>query len=255
MSDSLLGRFVWHDLMTTDTEKSLAFYGELFPEWTVDDIDIGEAGTYHMILVDGQKAGGMVSLPADAGIPSHWIGYVAVKDCDATVERVKEAAGSLVIPAHTAPGVGRFAVVADPVGAMLKPFQVESEITLPTEPASGQFAWNEVLSNNVSITQRFYQSVFGWSVIEKPVAGMGTYTLFRVDEQDTAGCMAMPPEAESHPAWLTYFYADDLDDRVAKAESLGAEIFVQPQDIPGVGRFSVLADSNNAFFALYRKEG
>lgn len=252
MSDSL-GRFVWHDLMTTDAGRSLDFYGELFPEWSVEDIDVGEAGTYHMISVDGVKAGGVVSIPPDAGLPSHWIGYVAVADCDATVERVKEAAGSLVVPAHTAPGIGRFAVIADPVGAMVKPFQIESEIALPARPVAGQFAWDEVLSNNVSATRRFYQSVFGWSVIEQPIEGMGTYTLFRVNEQDTAGCLAMPPEAEGNPAWLTYLCAEDIEDRVAKAESLGAQVFVQPQSVPGVGRFAVLADSNHALFALFRK--
>jgi predicted enzyme related to lactoylglutathione lyase len=252
MSDNL-GRFVWHDLMTTDAARSLDFYGQLFPEWAVEDLDVGEAGTYHMIHVDGLKCGGIVAIPEDAGIPSHWIGYVEVEDCDATVERVKEAAGSLVMPAHTAPGVGRFAVVADPVGAMVKPFQVEREVTLPTHPTSGNFVFDECLSNNVPATQRFYQSVFGWSLFETPMDGMGTYTLFRVGEQDTAGCLAMPPEAEGNPTWLTYLCAEDIDDRAAKAESLGAQTFVAPQDIPGVGRFSVHADSNNAFFALFRK--
>ena len=206
-----------------------------------------------MIHVDGLKCGGIVAIPEDAGIPSHWIGYVEVEDCDATVERVKEAAGSLVVPAHTAPGVGRFAVIADPVGAMVKPFEVEKEITLPSRPTSGQFVFDECLSSNVPATQRFYQSVFGWSVIETPMGDMGTYTLFRIGEQDTAGCLAMPPDTEGNPAWLTYFCAEDIDDRVAKAATLGAQTFVEPQDIPGVGRFAVLADSNNAFFALFKK--
>ena len=154
------GRFVWHDLMTTDVARTLEFYGQLFPEWSVEDIDVGEAGTYHMIHVDGLKCGGIVAIPEDAGIPSHWIGYVEVEDCDATVERVKEAAGSLVVPAHTAPGVGRFAVIADPVGAMVKPFEVEKEITLPSRPTSGQFVFDECLSSNVPAPQRFYG---GWA--------------------------------------------------------------------------------------------
>ena len=252
MSDNL-GRFVWHDLMTTDAQKSLEFYQQLFPEWTVEDLGIGAAGTYHLIRANGFQCGGIVAIPEDAGIPSHWIGYVAVKDCDAAVERVKEAAGAVVMPAHTAPGIGRFAVVADPVGAIVKPFEVEREIHLPTRPKSGQFAYDECLSNNVPATQRFYQSVFGWSVIETPMDGLGTYTSFRVDEKDTAGCQAMPPEADGNPVWLSYLYAEDIDDRVAQAESLGAQLFVEPQNVPGVGRFAVLADSSNALFALFRR--
>ena len=253
MSDSL-GRFVWHDLMTTNAQKSLDFYTQLFPEWQVEDLNVGEAGTYHMIHVDGLKCGGIVAIPEDAGIPSHWIGYIEVEDCDATVERVKEAAGSLVIPAHSAPGVGRFAVIADPVGAMVKPFQVENKTELPAQPTSGQFTYDECLSNNVPVTQKFYQSVFGWSVFEFPMEGMGTYTMFRLGEQDVAGCLPMPPDGEGNPAWLSYLYAEDIDERAAKAESLGAQTFVPPQDISGVGRFTVMADSNNAFFAMFRRE-
>ena len=120
------GRFVWHDLMTTNAARSIEFYGQLFSEWDIEGIDTGAAGNYHMIHVYGVKVGGIVSIPPDAGIPSHWIGYVSVADCDATVERVQAAGGELVIPPHTAPGVGRFAVVADPVGAMVKPFQMDS---------------------------------------------------------------------------------------------------------------------------------
>jgi len=247
------GRFVWHDLMTTDAARSIEFYRQLFPEWEIATIDTGAAGDYHMIRVHGVNVGGIVSIPPDAGIPSHWIGYVSVADCDATVERVQAAAGTLIVPPHTAPGVGRFAVVADPVGAMLKPFQMESETPPPDQLLSGHFAWDEVLSSNVPVTQRFYQSVFGWSVIERPVEGPGMYTLFRVDERDTAGCVAMPAESEGHPAWLTYLYAEDIDERAAKAGSLHAQSFGQPQDVPGVGRFAVFADSNDALFALFRK--
>lgn len=252
MSETL-GRFVWHDLMTTDAQKSLEFYTQLFPEWDVEDVNVGAAGTYHMIHAGGLKLGGIVAIPEDAGIPSHWIGYVEVEDCDATVERVREAAGALIVPPHSAPGVGRFAVIADPVGAMVKPFQVENEVERPSRPTSGQFAYDECLSSNVPATQQFYQSVFGWSVSELPMEGMGTYTMFRLNEQDVAGCLAMPAEAEGNPAWLTYLYAEDIDERAARAESLGAQTLVPPQDIPGVGRFTVMADSCNAFFAMFRR--
>ncbi|MFP6762186.1 MAG: VOC family protein [Planctomycetaceae bacterium] len=247
------GRFVWHDLMTTNAARSIAFYGQLFPEWAIEGVDTGGSGDYRMVQIQGVNAGGIVSIPDDAGIPSHWVGYVSVADCDAIVDRVQAAGGELVIPPHTAPGVGRFAVVADPVGAMVKPFQVDSKTPLPDGTSSGHFAWDVLLSNNVPVTQRFYQSVFGWSVIERPVEGPGTYTLFRVDERDTAGCIPLPAASEGNPAWLTCLYAEDIDDRTAKAESLGAQVIGPPQDLAGVGRLAVLSDPDAALFALFRR--
>ena len=37
------------------------------------------------------------------------------------------------------------------------------------------------------------------------------------------------------------------------AASLGATTYVPPSDIPGMGRFAVLADPQGAAFAIYRE--
>ena len=44
----------------------------------------------------------------------------------------------------------------------------------------------------------------------------------------------------------------DVDVAARQAEELGAQLFVRPRDIPGVGRFSVCGDPTGATFALYR---
>ena len=52
------------------------------------------------------------------GIPPHWAAYLAVEDCDDTVARAESLGGKVVVPANDIPGVGRFAFVADPQGAV-----------------------------------------------------------------------------------------------------------------------------------------
>ena len=42
------GRFVWHDLMTTDAEKSVPFYTSLF-DWQIQEVPM-QGFTYRMIL-------------------------------------------------------------------------------------------------------------------------------------------------------------------------------------------------------------
>jgi len=43
----------------------------------------------------------------------------------------------------------------------------------------------------------------------------------------------------------------DVDASAGKAKQLGAKLMVPPQDIPKVGRFSVVADPQGAVFAIF----
>lgn len=248
----LLGRFVWHDLMTTDLEASLAFYRVLFPEWSLQKLPTGGDIVYHSIRANGLDCGGIVPISKDGGIPSHWLGYVATDDCAAAVRRAESAGGRCLVPMMSVPGVGKFAVVADPQGSIMKPFQIEKPLTIPTNPLSGQFAWDEVLAPDVSALRRFYESVFGWSSIETPLENHGAYTMFKVGDDNVAGGLSMPQDADHAAHWLPYVYADDLDERSAKAVSLGAATHVPPSPIPGMGRFAVHADPTGASFAMFR---
>ena len=54
------------------------------------------------------------------------------------------------------------------------------------------------------------------------------------------------------PTWMPYFAVSDCDATVKKAKSLDGKAYVEPQDIPKVGRFSVLADPQGASFAVIK---
>ena len=47
--DQSPGLFSWHEMVTQDVEGSRKFYTEMFG-WTVQSMDMGEAGQYHMFL-------------------------------------------------------------------------------------------------------------------------------------------------------------------------------------------------------------
>ena len=51
-------------------------------------------------------------------VPSHWMVYFAVSDCDASAEKVKSLGGNLRVPPTDIPEIGRFAVAQDPQGAV-----------------------------------------------------------------------------------------------------------------------------------------
>jgi len=66
-------------------------------------------------LIGGGMAAG-ADTPANA--PSTWLVYFAVADTDATVAKLTQLGGGVHHAPEDIPGVGRFAVVHDPQGAV-----------------------------------------------------------------------------------------------------------------------------------------
>jgi hypothetical protein len=103
----------WNELMTPDIEGARTFYKGLFdwnlkvsPEYT--EISLGSTGIGGMMLIT----------PEMQGMPTAWAPYICVADADATVEKIKSSGGKIYMGPHEIPNVGRFAVCADPQGAM-----------------------------------------------------------------------------------------------------------------------------------------
>lgn len=107
------GAMVWNELMTSDMDRSSAFYTGLFG-WTLE-----QSPNYTAFQNHGRYAGGMFPITAEMGeLPSVWSVYFAVEDCDATVQQAEALGGSVVKPPTDIPDGGRFAVLQDPQGAV-----------------------------------------------------------------------------------------------------------------------------------------
>lgn len=120
---STLGRAVWFNLETMDVEAAKAFYADAVG-WGIREWDDCPAPR-SMWTVDGEPIGGVGELSAEqarAGAAPQWVGYVAVNDVDAAAARAEELGGRVHTPGTDIPGVGRFAVVADPQGARFAVF-------------------------------------------------------------------------------------------------------------------------------------
>jgi uncharacterized protein len=105
----------WNELYTEDPAKSVAFY-QAVAGFTVDTMDMGPMGTYHVLNAGGKSRGGILRSPMP-GIPQNWTPYVQVADADAVVARATRLGASVKLPANDVPNVGRIAVFTDPLGA------------------------------------------------------------------------------------------------------------------------------------------
>jgi uncharacterized protein len=239
------GRIVWHDLVAADVERATAFYTELLG-WELNFFKPGEAPDYPVIRAGGQEHGGFVRL---VGVPPHWHAYVLVDDAAAAAARAVELGGRIIRHATEIPEVGRFAVLADPQGAVFAVF----EALEPTPTPSGTFLWDELQATDLDEAKSFYGGLFGWDSTDMEVDAPGTYTLFKLGEQNIAGLMRKPDQAPA-PHWLTYLASDHVDEAVERAGTLGATTLMPPNDVPGVGRIAVLTDPTGAVFGLLKPQ-
>lgn len=103
----------WSELDTTNTDAAGRFYTSLFGWGT----KVG--GEYTEFQHGGTSIGGMMKIPKEWGpVPSSWLIYFAVEDCDRIVARATELGGGTVVAPTDIPGTGRFSVLRDPQGAV-----------------------------------------------------------------------------------------------------------------------------------------
>jgi len=128
---------------------------------------------------------------------------------------------------------------------------------MPSGDRRGRFVWHELMTNDVPSALKFYTKVVGWKAA--PYPDDPSYTLLSGKGPNAqAGVMTMPPDAKAMgaaPHWLNYIGSPDVDSSVARATEFGATVLVPPQDIPKIGRFTVLKDPFGATFAIFTPTG
>jgi predicted enzyme related to lactoylglutathione lyase len=118
------GALCWSELTTRDTKAAESFYKGLFG-WTAKNSS-GDVGMeYTEFSNQGQPNVGMLPMPAQmpASVPSYWMPYFQVADCDGSTAKAKELGASLMVGPKDIPKTGRFVILKDPQGAMFAVFQ------------------------------------------------------------------------------------------------------------------------------------
>lgn len=248
------GDFIWCELMTSDAKAAEAFYRDVVG-WTADET--GVAGiAYTTFKAAGVPAAGLMALSAemrDAGAIPGWLGYVHADDVDATAARLTGLGGIVHRPAEDIPGIGRFAVVAAPDGAVFALFRPDGDDGPPRSAMTpGHVGWNELMAGEMEAAFAFYAELFGWVRTEAIDMGpMGTYQLFAVrdGEQAIGGMMTRPAEM---PAcfWLYYFNVEALDSAIERVAAGGGTLLNGPMEVPGGAWIGQFLDPQGAMFAL-----
>ncbi len=247
------GRFVWYELMTKDLAGARDFYTKLVG-WTAVDGQM-PGRPYAMFKQGDAQVAGLMELPEDAramNAPPCWLGYVAVDDVDAALEKAKALGGSAPKPAMEIPDVGRFALIMDPQGAALMLFTpaASSKGTARTPGQPGHVGWHELYARDGAAVFDFYAAMFGWEKKRAMDLGpMRVYQTFGLGDEELGGVMSMPPGVPM-PHWKYYLGVGNIDEAAARVKASGGTIQMEPHEIPGGGFITAGTDPQGASFAL-----
>jgi predicted enzyme related to lactoylglutathione lyase len=241
------GRFIWHELLTTDTAAAAAFYPKVVPWRTQPSSMPG----YTIWMAGQTQVGGLMALPAEAtGTPPHWLIYIGTPSVDATAEHAQRLGARILKSASDIPNVGRFAVLSDPQGATFALYTPGAAAGNPQTPAAGGFSWHELATTDVAGALRFYGELFGWT--KGPGHDMGAMGVYQIFERfgATVGGMCNVQGPATPPSWLSYVQVADSGRAVAAAKAAGGRLLHGPVEVPGGSWIALFMDPQGGAFAV-----
>ena len=248
------GRFVWYDLITTDTEAAIDFYGKVIG-WGTEAFE-GGPGPYTMLTNQGAPFGGLMDIEPGMGeIRPHWLPYISTPDVDETVEKIQELGGNIHVAPQDIPGAGRFAIATDPQGGVFAVFEsTTGEPDMEAQPGVGEFSWHELATSDYQAAFDFYQALFGWEITsEMDMGDSGIYRMYGQNDLVYGGIftkldsMPGPPP----PWWALYVTVEDIDQSVEDVAEHGGSVIMGPMEVPGGGWIAHCVDPQGAAFALH----
>ncbi len=113
------GTFIWNELNTHDARKACEFYSSLLG-WRFEEMPMPD-GVYRIAKLGDNTVAGLFEMKGKdfEGVPPHWLSYIEVDDIDNRVAAAKRAGATMIREPFDVEGVGRIAILKDPVGALI----------------------------------------------------------------------------------------------------------------------------------------
>jgi uncharacterized protein len=242
----------WVELSgTPDVDAAESFYGDLFGWEIPEQPNSAELGGYRRAKLNGRDVAGVSPVMQD-GRPCEWQTYVSVADADATLAKVREAGGTVIVDTLDVMGMGKMAIFTDPTGVTCGIWQPGTFVGAELVNEDGAFSWNELNTRDIDRSIDFYGAVFGWTVEDRDAGSMGTYRVWKDGDGIRGGLFDMNghdvlDDAPNH--WLVYFTVPDADLATTTTKAAGGALLNGPIDT-GNGQIVVLEDPQGAFFAV-----
>ena len=244
-----IGAPCWVDLMTSDTERSRAFYCQLLG-WAAEE-PAEEFGGYFSFTKDGVRVAGCMPSQPGAGMPDVWSVYLASDDAAKTVEVATANGGQVLVHPMAVADLGSMALISDRGGAAIGIWQPDLFHGFGILGEAGAPSWFELHTRDYEAAVAFYRNVFRWDTRALSDSQEFRYTTLVHGEDPLAGIMDasgfLSDEVPAH--WSVYFGVHDTDAALARIVDLGGSIVLPAEDTP-YGRLAAAADPTGAQFKL-----
>lgn len=120
----------------------------------------------------------------------------------------------------------------------------------------GSWIWYELMTPDAQASRAFYEAVIGWRIDAESMApGGAEYRILHAADGDVGGMLTLDAAmlaGGAKASWLGYIGVDDVDASVEQLKAAGGSVHVPPTDIPGTGRFAMVADPQGVPFYVMR---
>jgi len=121
---------------------------------------------------------------------------------------------------------------------------------------SNTFDWIEIRTGDIEATANFYESLFGWKIIEKETAeGLDVWIFDTADEPRVQniqrGGLWLRPEGEPLGV-VVYIVVDDIEATLRRATELGGKVST-PKTRQGPAFRACFTDPNGNLFGLWEE--
>jgi predicted enzyme related to lactoylglutathione lyase len=235
-------------LTVADATDAIAFYAEAFGARSRGEqilMPDGRIGHAEIVIGDSVLMLAEEFPEMDLLAPLHRGGasqslHLEVPDPDAAVERARARGGVVERPVADGPH-GRSGVVRDPSGHRWM-------VSAPSGPRPGQITYAAFWTRNVTLAERFYARVLGWSTVPSPNRdGLPARQV---------GDLALPlglRGTDQAPTLAPYYAVPDVDATVALVRAAGGTA-AEPVDRT-YGRAAACADDQGLPFTLVAPTG
>jgi len=111
------GSMCWFEYGCRDREGAIKFFEAVFG-WQSNTSPMGE-NLYTTFFIENNMIAGLYELPENMNdVPNHWLPYFEIADLDKALEIVSNNNGVVIMGKLFVEGVGDFAVIQDPIGAV-----------------------------------------------------------------------------------------------------------------------------------------
>ena len=123
--------------------------------------------------------------------------------------------------------------------------------TVPDSPRlPGKFVWADLVTDDVSVAQKFYSALFGWSFSD-----YGGYVIGKNDDRPVCGMFQRPrpaDQSQARPRWIGYISVVNVDKARREVLKAGGRELAAPKKMPDRGEQAVFADAEGAIFGVVK---